>query len=340
MVEQNTPERNTSEPNILVFLPVLPSGELLGSAAELLGAASALGTPVGVILAPAGKGHAAAEAAGQCGAARVFTAEHKVTGSLLTTPYLEVVAAAWEATGPEAVLVPNDVDGRDIAALLSVRTGSAIASDVVGVHRDEEGVVAHHSVYGSGYTTESAPTHGTLIITLREGAVDDRAPAAEPVVETLELNGAGLDEPPGTAASITEFTESVEASTRPDLRGAKTVVSGGRGLGSKEGFELAGQLADELGAGLGASRAAVDAGYAAHSLQVGQTGVTVTPDLYIALGISGAVQHQAGMQTAKTIVAVNKDPEAPIFDIADFGIVGDAFEVVPQLIETLRAKGQ
>ncbi|WP_223881241.1 electron transfer flavoprotein subunit alpha/FixB family protein [Nesterenkonia ebinurensis] len=325
-----------AEQNILVFLPVLPSGELVGSSAELLGAASLLGAPVGVICAPVGQGQAAAQAAGEFGAVKVFIAEHDDDATELSAPALGAVAAAWEQVSPEAVLVPHDIEGRDIAARLAVRTRSAVAADAVGVHRDTEGVVAEHSVYGSAFTTESAPTHGTLIITLREGAVDARAEAAAAQVEQLDP----VESVSAAAASVTGFTENVEASTRPDLRGAKIVVSGGRGLGSKEGFELAEQLADALGAGLGASRAAVDAGYAPYSLQVGQTGVTVAPELYIALGISGAVQHQAGMQTAKTIVAINKDPEAPIFDIADFGIVGDAFEVVPQLIETLKAKAQ
>lgn len=329
-----------TEQNILTFLPVLPSGELLGVAAELLGAASDLGTPVGVIVAGTGKGRNAAAAAGELGATKVFVAEHEVRNSLLTVPYLHAVTAAWKATQPSAVLIPNDVEGRDLAARFSVHTQSAIAADAVGVHRDQEGVVAHHSVYGSAYTTESAATHGSLVITLREGAVDARSHPVEPQIEVLHLDASPPGSGPSPAATIMEFTENAEASTRPDLRGARTVVSGGRGLGSKEGFGLAEQLADELDAGLGASRAAVDAGYAPHSLQVGQTGVTVSPELYIALGISGAVQHQAGMQTAKTIVAINKDPEAPIFDIADFGIVGDAFDVVPQLIETIRAKRQ
>ncbi|GFZ95299.1 electron transfer flavoprotein subunit alpha/FixB family protein [Nesterenkonia alkaliphila] len=324
-----------AEQNVLVFLPVLPSGELVGSAAGLLGAAAQLGTPVGVLVAGAGQGQAAAQAAGELGAAKVYLTENDDAPTTLTAPALEAVAAAWEATDPEAVLVPNDIDGRDIAARLAVRTSSAVAADAVGVHRDAEGVVAEHSVYGSAFTTESAPTHGALIITLREGAVEARAEAAQPEVITLDAA-----QPKSAAAVITGFAENVEASSRPDLRSAKIVVSGGRGLGSKEGFGLAEQLADALGAGLGASRAAVDAGYAPYSLQVGQTGVSVAPDLYIALGISGAVQHQAGMQTAKTIVAINKDPEAPIFDIADFGIVGDAFEVVPQLIETIKAKAQ
>lgn len=322
-----------AENNVVTFLPILPNGELVGSAAGLLGAAGRLGSPVAVIVAAPGQGQAAAAAAGTFGAQRVFLAETSQTQSVLTAPALEAVAAAVGATGAEAVLVPNDVDGRDIAARLAVRLQAAVAADAVGIARDAEGIVVHHSVYGSAYTTESAPTHGTLIVTLREGAVDERAEAAEPTVETLEVPEAG-----SAAAEITGFSENLQASTRPDLRSAATVVSGGRGLGSAEGFALAEQLADELGAGLGASRAAVDAGYAPNSYQVGQTGVTVSADLYIALGISGAVQHQAGMQSAKTIVAINKDPEAPIFDIADFGIVGDAFDVVPQLITRIKER--
>lgn len=326
-------EHNAAGADILTFLPVLPSGELAGSAAELLGAAARIGTPAAVVVTAPGQGEAAAQAAGMLGAVRVFLAETDAVHAVVTAPFLETVTQAYEALSPEAVLVPHDIDGRDLAACLSVRTGDAVAADAVRVSRDEEGIVVHHSVYGSSYVTQSAATHGAIIVTLREGAVDDRAPAAAPQIETLtsEISGPG--------ARITSFEKNMEASERPDLRSAKTVVSGGRGLGSVEGFGLAERLADALDAGLGASRAAVDAGYAPHSYQVGQTGVTVSPDLYITLGISGAVQHQAGMQTAKTIVAISKDPEAPIFDIADFGIVGDAFTVIPQLLESLRGNG-
>lgn len=321
-----------AEQNIVTFLPVLPNGELLGSAVGLLGAAARIGSPVAVIAAGPGKAQQAAEAAGRYGARRVFVAETPQTESVLTAPALEAVAAAVTAAGAEAVLLPNDVDGRDIAGRLAVRLQAAVAADAVGIDRDAEGIVVHHSVYGSAYATESAATHGTLIVTLREGAVEDRAAPADPSIEPIDVALSG------PAAEITDFQELLEESTRPDLRRASTVVSGGRGLGSKEGFSLAEQLADELDAGLGASRAAVDAGYAPYSYQVGQTGVTVSADLYIALGISGAVQHKAGMQSAKTIVAINKDPEAPIFDIADFGIVGDVFNVVPQLIERLKER--
>ena len=187
-----------AENNVVTFLPVLPNGELVGSAAGLLGAAGRIGTPVAVIAAAPGQGQAAAAAAGQFGAQRVYLAETAATESVLTVPGLEAVSAAVEATDAQAVLLPNDVDGRDIAARLAVRLQAAVAADAVGIDRDAEGIVVHHSVYGSAYTTESAPTHGTLIVTLREGAVDDRAEAAQPAVEAVEVETSGA-----AAAQIT-----------------------------------------------------------------------------------------------------------------------------------------
>ncbi|MDR7159093.1 electron transfer flavoprotein subunit alpha/FixB family protein [Arthrobacter sp. BE255] len=318
--------------SILVLVELTPSGGLAGSAAGLLGAAAQVGTPVALVVTAAGAGAAAADAAGALGAANVVVAETADAG-VLTQPEVDALIAAADAVHPDAVLISNSIAGRDVAGVFAARTRSGLAVDAVGVSRDAEGIVAHHSVYGGAYNVHSAVTWGAPVITVRQGSIDARAEARVPVVETLPVTVSGKP-----AASIVSFDEVLEASSRPELRGAAKVVSGGRGLGSAEKFVLVEQLADALGAAVGASRAAVDAGYIPQSHQVGQTGVSVTPQLYVALGISGAIQHRAGMQTAKTIVAINKDADAAIFEIADFGIVGDLFTVVPQLIAALDAK--
>lgn len=318
--------------NILVLVEINRSGELAGSARGLLGAASELGTPIAVLASAAPLTEQNVSDLGALGAAQIYSAVAPESGTVLVAPQLEALTAAVSALQPAAVSIANSIDGREVAGRLAVRANAGFAADVVAVRSEADRIIATHSVFGGEYTVESSVEAGLPILTIRQGAVETHAPAAQPSVEALDISVSNV-----AVALIDQFNPAT-VSARPELRTAEKVASGGRGLGSKENLVLVEQLADALGAAVGASRVAVDAGYVDQPMQVGQTGVSVSPQLYIALGISGAIQHRAGMMTSKTIVAINKDPDSPIFEVADFGIVGDVFKVVPQLIDAIKSR--
>ncbi|WP_029111437.1 electron transfer flavoprotein subunit alpha/FixB family protein [Mycobacterium sp. URHD0025] len=304
-------------------------GALKKVSAELITAARALGEPAAVVVGKPGTAAPLVDGLKAAGAAKIYVAESDDAENYLVTPVVDVLAGLAESATPAGVVVAANADGKEIAARLAARIGSGLLVDVVEVR---EGAVGVHSIFGGAFTVEAQVTSDTPVITVRPGSVE--AAPADGAGEVVNV------EVPAQAENATKITkrEPAVAGDRPELTEASVVVAGGRGVGSADSFSVVEELADSLGGAVGASRAAVDSGYYPGQFQVGQTGKTVSPQLYIALGISGAIQHRAGMQTSKTIIAVNKDEEAPIFEIADLGIVGDLFKVSPQLTEAVKAR--
>ena len=306
-------------------------GEVKKVTAELLTFARRLGEPAAVFI---GSGFdAAKESLAQYGATKTYVADGADLSSYLVAPAAEVLAKLVADGTPAAVLLASGAEGKEIAGRLAVKTGSGVITDATDVTVDGGTITAEQPVFGGSTVVRSTVTTGTPIITVRPNSVAAEAAdgSAEKVEVSIELSEAAK------GARITDRVVE-EKGERPELSEAAIVVSGGRGVGSGENFSVIEALADSLGAAVGASRAATDAGWYPHQHQVGQTGKTVSPQLYIAAGISGAIQHRAGMQTSKTIVAINKDPEAPIFELVDFGVVGDLHQVVPALTEKVKAR--
>jgi electron transfer flavoprotein alpha subunit len=295
---------------------------------ELLTLARAHGEAAAVWIGPGYEG--AKDKLAEYGAAKVYLAADEELMSYVVAPKAELLAKLVADKSPAAVFVAATAEGKEIAGRLAVKTDSGVLTDVVGL---ADGFVGEHSIFGGAIVSHAKVAKGTPIVAVRPNST---APEASPSTPEEEQVSVSLSD----AAKGTKVVEKVvqEKGERPELTEAAIVVSGGRGVGGADNFKLIEDLADSLGAAVGASRAATDAGWYPHSFQVGQTGKTVSPQLYLAVGISGAIQHRAGMQTSKTIVAINKDSEAPIFELVDYGVVGDLFQVAPQLTEEIKKR--
>ncbi|MDX6262588.1 MAG: electron transfer flavoprotein alpha subunit [Kribbellaceae bacterium] len=302
--------------NVLVLVDHT-GGKVRKTTAELLTIARRLGEPVAVFIGD--NVQDALPALGQYGATKVIALTDPELTQYLVAPKAEALQQVAAKLEPSAILISSNSEGKEIAARLAVKLDSGLITDAVDV---QAGPVTTQSVFAGNYSVQAKVTHGTPIITVKPNAATPEAAETSPEVEEFDVTISD-------AAKTARITDSKprEATGRPELTEAAIIVSGGRGTGGD--FSPIEAFADSLGAAVGASRAAVDSGWYPHAYQVGQTGKTVSPQLYIAAGISGAIQHRAGMQTSKTIVAINKDEEAPIFELVDFGVVGDLHKVLP-----------
>lgn len=312
---------------ILVFIDHV-DGAVAKTASELLTLARSLGEAHAVIAGTATDLETATSVLNKFGAQKITLLESAEINSHPSSAIAAAFADLAKLKGAKAVILPSTARGKEIAGRMAVRLESGIITDAVALTPE---LVSTQSVFGGSTIVHARVSQGIPVITIRPNAI-----------EPVEAPGSASIEKVSVTPSITAITAKIISrepalrGARPELSEANIIVSGGRGTDGN--FAPIEELADALGAAVGASRAATDAGWYPHSHQVGQTGKTVSPALYIACGISGAIQHRAGMQTSKTIVVVNKDPEAPIFDIADFGVVGDLFAVTPQATAGIKAR--
>ena len=304
------------------------AGKVAKTAAELASLAKRAGTPVAVILSGDGESDLLGAQLANTDVERIIAVENQAFAAHGIPALVDALAQLVEGSKPAALLIPSNARGKEVGGRIAVRIGSGVITDAVDVAPD---FGATQSVFGGSYTVSSKVTRGVPVITVRPSSIEANSTSNSPTVEKVSVT---ISEK-AKLVKISGVQGAVKGG-RPELTEAKIVISGGRGTNGD--FSQVEAMADLLGAAVGASRAATDAGWYPHTHQVGQTGKTVSPQLYVACGISGAIQHRAGMQTSKTIVAINKDPEAPIFDLADFGVVGDLFAVLPQAREAIQAK--
>lgn len=304
------------------------SGKIANTAGELAAFGKRIGAVTALVLTEPGSGAAIAEELKAYEIEKIIIVENVAFSQHGIPAIADAVASVLASHSPKALLISTSARGKEIAARVAVQSNSGLITDAIDI---SENLIATQSIFGGSFTVHSHVKTGTPIITIRPSAIDFTATPSNPTIENVTVEISDI----AKLVSINNIQPAVKGG-RPELTEAKIVVSGGRGTNGD--FSKVESFADSLGAAVGASRAATDAGWYPHTHQVGQTGKTVSPQLYVACGISGAIQHRAGMQTSKNIIAVNKDPEAPIFDLADLGIVGDLFAVLPQAEAAIIAK--